>query len=50
MPLTGQVPAGSLIYDPSVAGSVGFAGDTDTYTLNLAKGQNISLVCRPERH
>ena len=40
----GQDPAGSLIYDPSVSGSVGFVGDTDTYTLPLAAGQTLSLV------
>ena len=35
-PLVGVNPPGSLIYDPTVSGSVGFAGDTDTYTLFLA--------------
>src|SRR5262249_40633179 len=43
-PLQGKAPAGSLIYDPSVTGSVGFAGDTDTYTLPLAANQTLSLV------
>ena len=43
-PLQGQNPAGSLIYDPSVTGTVGFVGDTDTYTLALAAGQTLSLV------
>ena len=43
-PLQGQPPAGSLIYDPSVSGSVGFVGDTDTYTLGLAAGQDLTMV------
>ena len=43
-PLVGKDPAGSLIYDPSVTGSIGFVGDTDTYTLPLAAGQTLSLV------
>ena len=43
-PLTGKLPAGSLIYDPSVSGSVGFVGDTDAYTLSLAANQTITLV------
>ena len=38
-PLQAQLPLGSLIYDPSVTGTVGFVGDTDTYTLALAAGQ-----------
>ncbi len=43
-PLQAEKPAGSLIYDPSVTGSIGFVGDTDTYTLPLAAGQTLSLV------
>ena len=43
-PLQSVPPAGSLIYDPTVTGSVGFVGDTDTYTLSLAAGQTLSLV------
>ena len=43
-PLQGQLPAGSLIYDPSVTGGINFAGDTDTYTLPLAAGQTLSLL------
>ena len=43
-PLQGSPPAGSLIYDPSVTGAIGFVGDTDTYTLPLAAGQTLSLV------
>ena len=33
-----------MIYDPSVTGTVGFVGDTDTYTLALAAGQQLSLA------
>jgi protocatechuate 3,4-dioxygenase beta subunit/methionine-rich copper-binding protein CopC len=43
-PLMAQPPAGSLIYDPSVSGSIGSADDTDTYTLSLAANQSVSLV------
>ena len=53
-PLVGQPPAGSLIYDPSVTGTVGFVGDTDTYTLALAAGQTALARAddrlRPDRH
>ena len=34
VPLQASAPPGSLIYDPSVSGTVGFVGDTDTYTLS----------------
>ena len=44
VPLAGQPPAGSLIYDPTVTGTVGFVGDTDTYTLALTAGQQLSLA------
>ena len=44
VPLQQQPPAGSLIYDPTVTGTVGFVGDTDTYTLALAAGQQLSLA------
>ncbi len=44
VPLQGEKPAGSLIYDPSVTGSIGFVGDTDTYTLDLAAGQTLTMV------
>src|SRR5207245_10434671 len=35
VPLVAQAPAGSLIYDPTVTGVVNFAGDTDSYLVNL---------------
>ncbi len=43
-PLQAVNPAGSLIYDPTVTGSIGFVGDTDSYTLSLTGGQTLSLV------
>ena len=46
-PLTGKDPAGSLIYDPSLAGFISFAGDTDTYTLNVDPGQTITVKVTP---
>ena len=47
-PLTQQPPAGSLIYDPTTSGAVGFAGNTNTYTLDLAAGQVLSLAMTPD--
>ena len=44
LPLQGQPPAGSLIYDPSISGSIGFSGETNTYTLPLAAGQQLTAV------
>ena len=43
-PLVQQPPAGSLIYDPTVVGGIGAAGNTDTYTLALAAGQQLTLA------
>ena len=43
-PLTAKPPAGSLIYDPTIAGVIGAAGDTDSFTLNLDAGQTLTLV------
>lgn len=46
-PLVSVAPLGSLVYDPLVAGSIGFAGDTDSYTLNLDAGQTVTIVAHP---
>jgi hypothetical protein len=46
-PLTSENPKGSLIYDPSVSGVVNFAGDTDSFTLNVNAGQTITVLLRP---
>lgn len=47
-PLTSLAPPGSLIYDPPVSGSVGFAGDTGSYTLfGLDAPQTVTVVVTP---
>jgi hypothetical protein len=43
-PLTPDAPVGSLIYGPSVSATIGFAGDTDSYTLSIDSGQTASVV------
>ena len=43
-PLGPEPPAGSLMDDPSISGSVAFSGDTDSYTLPLAANQTLTLV------
>ena len=42
--LASKPPVGSLIYDPSIRGTVGFTQDKDTYTLPLAAGQQLTLA------
>jgi hypothetical protein len=46
-PLATKNPIGSLVYDPSVAGRVNFAGDLDNFTINVDGGQTISLLVTP---
>jgi fibronectin-binding autotransporter adhesin len=43
-PLTSTGGVGSLIAGQSIPGSIGFVGDTDSYTLNLDAGQTLTLV------
>jgi sugar lactone lactonase YvrE len=43
-PLASTNPQGSLIYDPTVSASIGFVGDTDSYTVRLDPGQTATLV------
>ena len=43
-PLVSVPPSGSLIYDPSVTGAINFVGDTDSYTLELAANQTLTVV------
>jgi hypothetical protein len=45
-PLLAKKPQGSLIYDPSIAGNsnIGFAGDTDSFTLALDPDQTITAI------
>ncbi len=46
-PLSSEPPAGSLIYDPTATGIVSFAGDTDSFTLNIDPGQTITVLLTP---
>jgi hypothetical protein len=47
IPLSQMSPAGSLIYQSSVNGSILFAGNTVTYTLAVAAGQTLSIMVTP---
>ena len=44
--LTAVGPAGSLIYQNSVSGTIG-AGSIDTYTMSVAAGQTLSILVTP---
>lgn len=46
-PLTPLLPLGSLIYDPTVSGVIGPAGDTDSFTVAVDAGQTITVVVTP---
>ncbi len=46
-PLIPKNPLGSLIYDPSISGLINFAGDTDSFTLNVDPNQTISILVTP---
>ena len=43
-PLLAKNPQGSLIYDPSVTGNIGFAGDTDSFTLAIDPDQTVTAI------
>jgi len=45
-PLLAKDPQGALIYDPSAAGNsnIGFAGDTDSFTLAIDPDQAITAI------
>src|SRR5262245_51382201 len=43
-PLLAKNPRGSLIYDPSIAGNIGFAGDTDSFTLAVDPAQTLTAI------
>ena len=43
-PLLAKNPQGSLIYDPSIGGNIGFAGDTDSFTLAIDPGQTVTAI------
>ena len=47
VPLGAKLPLGSLVYDPTVTSSIAFAGDIDSFTINLDAGQAISVVVDP---
>lgn len=46
-PLAASEPMGSLVYEAAFAGSVGGAGDTDSFTLPIATGQAVSVLITP---
>jgi extracellular elastinolytic metalloproteinase len=41
-------PSGSLAYTASTSATVGFAGDTDSFTLNLDANQTLNLTATPD--
>ncbi|MHC4201938.1 MAG: hypothetical protein ACYSU0_18270 [Planctomycetota bacterium] len=43
-PLAAKLPPGSLIYDPSVQGTITPDTDTDSFTLEVDAGQTITVV------
>ncbi len=43
-PLLAKNPQGSLIYDPSIAGVIGLAGDTDSFTLAIDPAQTVTAI------
>jgi subtilisin family serine protease len=47
-PLSPKQPGGSLIYDPSVSATIGFVGDTDSFTVPLDAGQTATVVVKPD--
>lgn len=46
-PLAAKNPLGSLIYDPTIAGLINFAGDQDNFTLAIDPGQTITIIVTP---
>ncbi|MEX0677895.1 MAG: sialidase family protein [Pirellulales bacterium] len=47
-PLAAKKPAGSLIYDPTAAGTINFAGDVDSFILAVDPGQTITVLVTPQ--
>ena len=43
-PLLTQNPQGSLIYNSSAAGNIGFAGDTNSFTLTIDPDQTVTAI------
>jgi uncharacterized repeat protein (TIGR01451 family) len=46
-PLAGELPSGSLIYDPSVSGTISGGNPSDSYTLALDSGQTLTVLVTP---
>jgi hypothetical protein len=46
-PLEPVAPLGSQVYDPPLAGSIGFVGDIDSFMIHLEQGQVLSVVADP---
>ncbi|MCH7751227.1 MAG: DVUA0089 family protein [Planctomycetes bacterium] len=44
VPLVPKEPLGSLIYDPSLSGTIDPAGDTDSFLISVDPGQTITVV------
>ena len=47
VPLIAKQPVGSLVYDPAITSTIGFTGDTDSFTIDLDAGQAITVVVDP---
>lgn len=47
VPLTPKNPRGSLIYDPSIAGIIGFAGDTDSFFIPTDPDVTVTVIVKP---
>lgn len=45
--LTAAEPVGSMIYEGSYAATVGLAGDTDNFTIDLDAGQKLGVLITP---
>src|SRR5215831_7783747 len=43
-PLVAKNPLGSLVYDPSMAGVISFAGDMDSFTLAIDPAQTVTAI------
>jgi len=48
LPLNPVPPLGSMIYDPARQGQIGFAGDTDSFTMALDPGQKVTVTLAPQ--
>ena len=46
-PLRANAPLGSLIYDQVAAGIIGTATDTDSFTIDVAAGQKVTVLVTP---